>query len=135
MIREPLRTPERSRPFGLCSRVTKLRQKITCGENAANVFLGERSPQAEHCRIVLDTPRGEWDVAGDDDIILPSMLDDPIVGCVGMFADHDEFEPIILRDAHPGIGYENYTQVVPSCDAVDLVLDGTAVRVYVNDEH
>ena len=89
----------------------------------------------QHPGALLQAPGCERDVAGDDDVLLGDVLDDPVVRTVELFFDHLQRQPVSRRVSHPVVGHQNDLQSVALGYPIDLLLDRAAVGVNVDIQH
>ena len=82
-----------------------------------------------------DAPVRERDVRGDDDVVLPCSLGDPIVRRVEPLRDADELDP--PRSAGPERGVRDHVdlEVVAEGDLVRLLLHRAGVAVHEEVQH
>src|SRR5262249_38449819 len=101
-------------------------------QRLADVLLCEQpSRVADHPGALLQAPRCEGDIAGDHDVILADMLDDPIIGRVEPSADDDQMDPVPRWNPHPRVRHQGYLEPMPPRDTVDFLLHRTAIGINV----
>ncbi len=90
-----------------------MRVEITNRNGHADGILIERFPvRPQDSRAFRDTPRGEGNVIGDDNILGRRLVRNPIVSGVHAGFNADTFNDRTLGQAHPCIAYEHRIDTV-----------------------
>ena len=110
----------------------KLLHKIPRGESITDIIAGEEvAGWGENPCPGLDAQRCKRDICRYHDVILGSVLDDPVVGGVQLIAHDDRSYRLLLGNAHPGVRDERHVQVVTPRHFADFLFDRTGIGINV----
>ena len=94
------------------------------------IFRERLSGGANNTCPLLQAAARKRNVRGDHDIMRLHVFDNPIIGRIESVRYNFEYNPLFIRNPHPGVCHQCDFKAIPACDAIHLLFDRARISIY-----